>query len=55
MEFEVLPSFLDKKDPPEDKELYLIHYQKLYQLSLVAMHWATEVANAETCVRETVC
>ena len=30
--------FLDKVDPPEDKELYLIclgYYQRLYQSSLI--------------------
>ena len=39
-------TILDKKDPPEDKELYSIslgHYRKLYQLSLIA----TEAYNAE--------
>ena len=34
---------LDKKDPPEDKELYSIclgHYQSLCQLSLANCHWS---------------
>ena len=38
MEFEVLSFYLDKKGPPEDKELYLIHLshcRKLYHLSLI--------------------
>ena len=36
--FEVLSFYLDKKGPPEDKELYLIHLshcRKLYHLSLI--------------------
>ena len=41
----VIHPILDKKDPPEDKELYSIrlgHYRRLYPSSLVAKVTKTE-------------